>query len=106
MDNIPYKQFIEYLDNLKRSSTYEELAEKLGVNQYYLWHMLNTKGYTPPLSIRRKLGIILKPPTTRAIVYPGTPTAKIIRDLKRVTGKTFILDNKDNMPIIQKGSTK
>ena len=42
---------------------------------------------------------------TRCTFYPGTPTAKIISDLKRVTGKTFILDNKHELPIIQKGST-
>ena len=43
---------------------------------------------------------------TRCTFYPGTATAKIIRDLKRVTGKTFVLDNTDNVPIIQKGRTK
>jgi hypothetical protein len=37
--------------------TYSTIEECVGVNRFYLWHIVNTLGYKPPTKIARKLGM-------------------------------------------------
>ena len=53
-------EFRTHLIDLKRSYTYEQLVEDYSVNQYFLWKIINDKDYKPPVSIRRKLKIVLE----------------------------------------------
>ena len=52
-----YAVFLADLRDKKLSATYAELAQEYGVNQYYLWYMLNREDYHPPARVCRKLNI-------------------------------------------------
>lgn len=84
MSDKTYNEVKAEIQALKRFSTYDDLVKRYGINRYWLWHIINQpNGYTPPLSVRMKLGVITAAPIIVNIeVPPGTelpPNAVIIR---------------------------
>ena len=41
---------------LERGISYASMAEKLEINQFYLWSIVNEPDYVPPLWVRKRLG--------------------------------------------------
>ena len=52
----PDKPYRDALRTEKASTSYPKMAEKYGVNQYYLWHMVREDDFDPPTHVRRKMG--------------------------------------------------
>ena len=68
-----YPEFLERLRCVKRFCTYQDIADSLGVNQYYLWKILNEENYIPPVSVRRKLGIVMDDRPPRIAIRKDDP---------------------------------
>lgn len=47
----------------KELSTYDSLAEKYGVNKFYLHEIITDDSYIPPASVAARLGIVILRPT-------------------------------------------
>ena len=45
------------MDALEGEFNYPKLEAMLGINRYYLWHIVNTDGYKPPSWVARRLGL-------------------------------------------------
>jgi hypothetical protein len=56
-----------HLRHEKQKHSYGQLAKKYGVNEWYLWTILDDPNYEPPLWVRRKLGWIRPRPRRIAI---------------------------------------
>ena len=52
-----------------KKTTYSALERKYGVNQKYLWEIINTPGYEPPASVCAKLGIAKYQPAPVCLVH-------------------------------------
>jgi len=61
--------FREELNRYKEMYTYRVLASKYGVNQRYLWDIINKPDKTPPGSVRKKLGVVIEERSHRFKIY-------------------------------------
>lgn len=83
--STPYNLFAENLIILKRFHTYGELQEKYGVNQYYLWRIINEHDYTPPVKVRRKLKVVMEESPPRIAIRkddPASAARSIVRNFE------------------------
>jgi fermentation-respiration switch protein FrsA (DUF1100 family) len=55
---------------VKTGYVYDELYRALGVNQFYLWSILDDPDYFPPAWVARILGIVKYKRPRRFFVYP------------------------------------
>jgi len=68
--------FRELLRAEKKNCTYSDLEQLYGVNKYYLWHIINDDGYSPPLKVAATLGVILMRPAPACLRCGKVPLAK------------------------------
>ena len=66
---VPLNEYKRRLIAARSFYSFPFLSRKLGVNRYYLWHLINTEGYRPPEWVCDHLGIKY-PKTVPAPVCP------------------------------------
>lgn len=62
MDRLSYFTIRAEIKALKQNHTYAYLSKKYGVNNYYLWNIINVRGYRPPDKVLLKLGCTVTKP--------------------------------------------
>ena len=104
MMNISYTDRRDALVAEKQNSKYDEMAEKYGVNKFYLWHIVNDgdgEYYPPPhvcyaLEIPAKMGVICDVDLPDGVYlprnakYPFCPTCK--RQFIRTSNRMIYCD--------------
>ena len=97
----PLEVFRDRLVFLKRSHTYEELAEWYEVNQYFLWKIINDEDYRPPVKVRRKLKVVMEDRPPRIAIRkddPQSAAASILRNFETEKVRDLIILLAFNLP--------